>query len=172
MVFLWITSFKGITRFDPGTEDIRNFFFPSGENNNQFNQMAILTAEDGQLFFGGINGLNTIRPDHVREPLNNPGIIFTDFKVLNNPVSIGEQADGRTILTAPIEVTEDVHLNYLDKSFSIEFSAIDFIDPFTHTYAYKMEGFNDEWQETSPGQNSVSYTNLDPGNFHLSCQNQ
>lgn len=162
---LWITSFKGITRFDPQTGAIRNFYFPSGPNNNQFNQMAILTAKDGQLFFGGINGLNTIRPEQVKEELDAPVIIFTSLKVLNDRVSIGELADGRVILTEPIEEASVINLNYLDKSFSIDFSAIDFIDPFNYIYSYKLEGFNDEWQETNPGQNSVTYTNLDPGEF-------
>lgn len=162
---LWITSFEGITRFDPQTREIRNFYFHSGQTNNQFNQMAILTAEDGQLFFGGINGLNTIWPEQVKEELEKPVIIFTDFKVLNNSISIGKQSDGRVLLKRPIEEAEAVHLNYLDKSFSIDFSAIDFIDPYAYTYAYQMEGFDDDWQETNPGQHSVTYTNLDPGNF-------
>lgn len=162
---LWVTSFKGISRFDPQTGHIRNFYFHSGPNNNQFNAAAILTTQDGQLFFGGINGLNTIRPEQVKEELENPSIIFTDFKVLNNSVSVGKQSDGRIILTEPIELAKEVHLNYLDKSFSIDFSAIDYIDPFAHVYSFKMEGFDDDWQETNPGQNSVTYTNLDPGDF-------
>lgn len=162
---LWITFFEGISLIDPTTRDIRNFHFHGGENNNQFNQMAILTAQDGRLFFGGINGLNTIRPEQVKGNNSPPAIIFTRFKIFNNNIPVGEMPDGRVILDRPIEETEKVRLRYLDKSFSIDFSAIDFTDPQEIRFSYKMQGFDIDWQETAAGQNSVTYTNLDPGDF-------
>jgi ligand-binding sensor domain-containing protein/DNA-binding CsgD family transcriptional regulator len=162
---LWVTTFGGISRLNPKTGAIQNFDFRNPHNANQFNQSAILTTTNGKLFFGGINGLNAIHPNQVKNKKGEAEVIFTNFKIFNREVKAGVLPDGRTILERPIEEAEHIQLNYLDKSFSFGFSAIDYTSPLDHQYTYKMEGFDDRWQETAAGQNSVSYTNLDPGNY-------
>jgi ligand-binding sensor domain-containing protein/DNA-binding CsgD family transcriptional regulator len=162
---IWVTSFEGVSIINPEGKVIRSFHFHTKQNNNQFNQMAILTAEDGQLFFGGISGLNAIRPEQVKENNTRPAIIFTDFKIFNNSIPSGKLPDGRVILHQSIEDAEKVYLKYLDNSFSIDFTAIDFTDPLENQFLYMMDGFDSNWQTASPGQHSVTYTNLDPGNY-------
>ena len=162
---LWITTFEGISRLNPVTNEIQNFDFHARLKSNQFNQMAILKAADGQLFFGGIYGLNAIHPEQLKEEKRHPKIIFTDFKVFNKSIPVGELPDGRVILDKPIEIAKEVNLNYLDNSFSIDFSAIDFTSPLENDYLYKMEGFDKNWRSTEIGQHSVVYTNLDPKAF-------
>ena len=127
--------------------------------------MAILTAIDGQLFFGGIHGLHSIRPDQVKERAEEQAVIFTDFRIFNERIPVGPLADGRTILQAPIEGVDQIELSYEDNSFSISFSAIDYTNPLTNQFSYQMEGFDQQWQYTSRGQHSATYTNLDPGNY-------
>lgn len=162
---IWVTSFDGVSLLAPEGKVIRSFHFHDGQKNNQFNQMAILTAEDGQLFFGGIHGLNAIRLEQVKENKLHPDIIFTDFRIFNTSISTGKLPDGRVILHQSIEDAEKVYLKHLDNSFSIDFAAIDFTEPLENQFLYKMEGFDGDWQTTSPGQHSVTYTNLDPGNY-------
>jgi ligand-binding sensor domain-containing protein/DNA-binding CsgD family transcriptional regulator len=169
---LWVTTFEGISRFDPEARTFRNFDFRTPEHANQFNQLAILSAANGTLFFGGINGLNTIHPDQLEACEHQAEVIFTDLKIFNQSIKAGKLPSGRTILERPIEVADRIYLSYLDKSFSFEFSAIDYTNPLDYQYRYRMKGFDDHWQETAAGQHSVSYTNLDPGHYTFQVEYQ
>ncbi len=162
---LWITTFEGISRFNKKTKEFRNFDFRTPAYTNQFNQDAILTDTDGKLFFGGIYGLHAIRPERVVQSYQQPEIIFTDLKIYNKSIPAGKLEDGRIILEQPIENSSHIWLNYLDQSFSIDFTVIDYTNPFENEFAYKMEGFNEDWQYTTSGQNSATYTNLDPDSY-------
>ena len=169
---IWITTFRGISRLNKKTKAIKNFSFRTSQNSNQFNQEAILTDLNGKLYFGGINGLNAIRPEKVKENNIEPEILFTDFKIYNKSIPIGKLPDGRVILEEPIESSSNLWLSYLDQSFSIDFTAIDYTNPLENVFAYQMEGFNDDWQYTSPGQRSVTYTNLDPGTYNFKVKHK
>lgn len=164
---LWISSFEGISKLDKKTESIQNFDFRTLQNSNQFNQEAILSTLNGKLLFGGIYGLNAIRPDKVNNSSQQAEIIFTDLKIYNKSIPVGKLPDGRIILEKPIENSSQIWLNYSDQSFSIDFTATDYTNPLENVFAYKMEGFNKDWQFTSAGQRSVTYTNLDPGAYTL-----
>jgi ligand-binding sensor domain-containing protein/DNA-binding CsgD family transcriptional regulator len=162
---LWITAFEGISRLNPASGAIRNFDFRTFQNTNQFNQMSILKSSNGQLFFGGINGLNTINPDEAQNDTLQSSILFTALKIFNKSIPVGTLPNGRVILAQPIEDAEMLQLSYQDKSFSIEFCATDYIYSKGNIFAYKMDGFDKDWQFTSAGQHSASYTNLDPGSY-------
>jgi ligand-binding sensor domain-containing protein/DNA-binding CsgD family transcriptional regulator len=169
---IWISTFEGLSRLDPESREIRNFDFHSGQNTNQFNQEAILRAQDGKLYFGGINGVNMIQPEGVKAAGFSPRIIFTDFKLFNQSIAPGPRPDGRTILELPIEEAEAVKLSYQDNSFSLSFAGIDYTSPLESVFAYRMEGFDERWQYTVPGQYQVNYTNLDPGQYVFKIKNQ
>jgi signal transduction histidine kinase len=49
---------------------------------------------------------------------------------------------------------------------TLQFSAFNFLSPDKIIYAYKLEGFNDDWQNTGK-DHSVTFTNLDPGSYRL-----
>ena len=162
---IWISTFKGISRLDKKTKAIKNFNFRTSQNANQFNQNAILTDQNGKLYFGGVNGLHAIQPEQVIENNLQPELIFTDLKIYGKSVFVGKQSDGRTILEKNIESSSDIWLSYLDQSFTIYFSAIDYTNPLDNEFAFKMEGFNENWVYTSAGQRSATYTNLDAGTY-------
>jgi len=168
---LWISSYEGISQLNTETGEIRNFNFHTGQNSNQFNQMSSLTAQDGKLYFGGINGLNAIAPESVKAANSNSSIVFTDLKIFNKSIRSGKMADGRTILKKPIESAEEINLQYGDNSFSIEFSVLDFKTSTENLFFYKMEGFDLDWQTSGVGMHSASYTNLDPGEFVFKVKN-
>lgn len=164
---LWLSTYKGIIRFEPETRRLLNFDFHHHPflTANQFNQAAILTDRDGMLYFGGINGLTLINPLHVRFYDVKPALVFTDFRIFNKSVPVGVLADGRTILSRILQETKEIRLSYYDNVFSFEFAALDYTEPFKNQYAYKMDGFDRDWRSTSADQRLVTYTNLDPGTY-------
>ena len=162
---LWITTFKGISRFDKKTKAIKNFDFRTFQNTNQFNQNATLTDSNGKLYFGGVNGLHAIQPEEVIENNLQPELVFTDLKIYGKNVPVGKLEDGRIILENPIESSSDIWLSYLDQSFTIYFNAIDYTNPLANEFDFQMEGFDAHWVRTFAGQRSATYTNLDAGTY-------
>jgi ligand-binding sensor domain-containing protein/DNA-binding CsgD family transcriptional regulator len=169
---LWISTYKGISRLDKASGSIQNFDFRRTAYLNQFNQGAILQAANGMLLFGGINGLHTIHPKNVRPNRQEGELLFTDLKIYNRSVPVGELSDGRVILEQVIEESKDIWLSYLDQSFSIAFTTTDYTNPQGNEFSYQMEGFHDAWQYTAAGQRSVTYTNLHPGTYVFRVKHQ
>jgi len=167
---IWITTYVGISKYDPISKSIQNFDFRTSQNLNQFNQMAILATRENRLFFGGTNGLHSIRPEEVKQQSTEVDILFTDLEVSNKKIPVGPLENGQVILKQPIESAEEINLSYVDNSFSISFSAIDFTSHSGNVYEYKMAGFDDLWHITKPNQHSASYTNLDPGEYVFSVK--
>lgn len=162
---LWISTYEGISCFNPDQRTVMNVNFRNEKNNNQFNQAAILTAEDGRLFFGGIKGIHTIYPDQIRDNQMDSDIILTGFTLFNDRITAGPQADGRTLLSDPIETAEQITIAYTDNAFAFSFTSTDYDNTSEKRFEYQMVGFDKEWRETAPGQHQVSYTNLAPGNY-------
>jgi ligand-binding sensor domain-containing protein/DNA-binding CsgD family transcriptional regulator len=165
--YLWISTFKGISRFDVEKKAFLNFDFQRNPsfNANQFNQSAMVLDTEGVLYFGGINGLTLVRPDNIGFFDQKPSVVLTDFKIFNQSVPVGKLPDGRTILPKNLEDAPDIYLSYYENAFSFEFAALDFTEPLKNQYAYKMEGFDDNWRNTTGEQRLVTYTNLDPATY-------
>jgi ligand-binding sensor domain-containing protein/DNA-binding CsgD family transcriptional regulator len=164
---LWLSAYEGIARFDTDRDSFQNFKFNSKREgqSNQFNQSAILRTAEGDMLFGGINGLNIIKPASIIQNQLKPRIVFTDFKIFDESVIEGVLANGRSIFEGSISQTKQINLSYLDNAFSIEFAALDFTEPSHNQYAFRMEGFDKEWHFNSEELRLVTYTNLDAGTY-------
>jgi ligand-binding sensor domain-containing protein/DNA-binding CsgD family transcriptional regulator len=165
---LWLSAYEGISRFDTERDSFQNFKFNKTRDgrNNQFNQSAILRTSDGEILFGGINGLDIIKPELIVQNSLKPRLVFTDFRVFDVSI-INGNLDGRTLFNGDINDVRDIHLSYKDNAFSIEFAALDFTESSRNQYAFKMEGFDKEWQYNSAEQRLVTYTNLDAGTYYF-----
>lgn len=164
---LWLSAFEGISKFDTDRDSFQNFKFNKTlvGMSNQFNQSAILRTFEGEMIFGGINGLNIIRPDAIVPNKIKAPIVLTDFKVFDVSVATGTLPDGRIIFEGDINETRKIELSYQDNAFSIEVAALDFTEPLRNQYAFKMEGFDKDWHFNPAEQRLVTYTNLDPGSY-------
>ena len=60
---LWLSSDKGLTRFDPRTERFRTYDWRDGLQGDEFNGGAYHRSPRGELFFGGVNGFNAFFPE-------------------------------------------------------------------------------------------------------------
>ncbi|MBL7815199.1 MAG: hypothetical protein JNL70_09320 [Saprospiraceae bacterium] len=162
---IWLSTFKGISCFNPDMRSVLNYDFNQKDNNNQFSSMVAMQAQNGELYFGGINGLTIINPDWVHSHNVKPKVIFTDFKIFNQSISAGENLNGKIYLSQALEQASEIAIPYADNAFSFEFSSLDFTEPYKNQYAYKMDGFDRDWRFATSEQRTVTYTNLDPGTY-------
>ena len=154
--YLWLGTAKGLSKFDPGTETFTNYDVTDGIQSNEFNGAACYKSDAGELFFGGINGFNAFFPEQVQENVYIPPIVLTSFS------QEGKELD----LDVSINSLNEITLNRPDNHFEFEFSALSFSNPAKNKYAYKLEGFDNNWINIG-NRRYGKYTNLPGGEYTL-----
>ena len=158
---LWLSTNKGLSRFHPPTRTFRNFDVRDGLQSNEFNTGAFYRSPDGELFFGGIKGINYFQPAQIKDNPYPPRLAITGFRILEAPVSHREFPN---ILGKAISAADHIVLGYRDNVLSFEFAALDFSAPEKNQYAYRLDNFNEDW--IYAGRNrTATYTNLAPGQY-------
>ncbi len=123
------------------------------------------TTADGQIIFGGDNGYISISPD-ARAHLYEPKVHLTSLEINNKKIS-AEEHDIGGMLSHDIAFTQKITLTYAQRSIAVEFSALHYWQPFRNVYAYKLEGFDKQWNYVSGAENFAVYSNLSPGDYKL-----
>ena len=167
---LWMGTNSSLSMFDPITQVFKNFDISDGLQSNEFNSNAFyVSRKSGEVFFGGVNGINSFFPRDIQDNPNIPSIYLTDFKIFNQSIPvkksyISETKDFQTKfrLDNAIYGTDEMVLSYKDSVISFEFAALEYSTPSKNQYAYKMQGFDQSWIY-SGNRRFVTYTNLDPG---------
>ncbi len=156
---LWLSSNKGLSRFNPKTEQFRNYDVLDGLQSNEFNKVAYKSRR-GELFFGGINGFNAFFPELMKDNSYIPPIVITDFNIFNRSVSLGKNSP----LQQHIGDTREITLSYKQSFFSFDFAALNFLLSSKNQYAYKLEGLDTDWNEIG-NRHHASYTNVPHGSY-------
>lgn len=164
---LWITSSHGLARYSPQIGEgkygsfLKRFSFKDGLQKGEFARNASYKNKEGEMFFGGTQGFNVFRPEEIVNDTIFPDLLITDFKLFNKSVR-AKAAD--SLIKKHICEVESITLNYSQSVFSIEFIALNFVDPERNQYAYMLDGFDPEWNYIGE-KRLVSYTNLLPGEY-------
>jgi ligand-binding sensor domain-containing protein/serine phosphatase RsbU (regulator of sigma subunit) len=151
---LWLSTNKGLSMFNVTTNEFSNFGIKDGLQNYEFNHGAAFKSDNGEFFFGGIDGFNSFYPDSIVKNQIEPNIEITLVELLSE------------------EGTEDVFVGRNNKIqiphknnlLTIEFAALDFTDSKKNKYAYKLEGVEDEWIELG-FRRYATFSNLAAGNY-------
>ncbi|MCK4745604.1 MAG: hypothetical protein KAT15_01140, partial [Bacteroidales bacterium] len=85
---LWLSTEKGLSRFNINTERFTNYFMVDGLLHNQFYWSSSFKSSTGKLYFGSMNGLPSFFPEKIKEHVIEPGVILTDFKIYNQSVQV------------------------------------------------------------------------------------
>ena len=158
---LWLGTEGGLSRFNPKTGQFRNFSTEHGLPDNVFNRPASLKTQQGELVFGSTNGLTIFNPANIFEDTTRVPVVLTDFQLFNRPVVIGDE---NSPLQQSITQADQITLAHNQSVFSLSYAALNYRIPEKNQYAYKLEGFDSEWNNVG-NQRSATYTNLDPGKY-------
>ena len=151
--FLWLSTNRGISKFNTKNYNIINFTQSDGLRNLEFNGGAFCIGKSGKYYFGGTEGITYFYPSTVKKKFFIPSITFTKFKVFDKPLKLTE-----------ILKTNSVTLSYNQNFFSIEFAVLDYSSPENNKYSYKLEGIDKDWVN-SGNRRTASYTNISPGEY-------
>ncbi|MDM8568250.1 ATP-binding protein [Thiotrichales bacterium HSG1] len=158
--YLWLSTNKGLARFNPKTGLSINYDVSDGLQSNEFNTGAYYKNNHDELFFGGINGFNVFNPSQIKDNSYIPPVVITELEIFNKPVKIGADSP----LQQHINVTKTITLSHKQTFFALEFAALNFLHPQNNQYLYKLEGFEPNWNQAG-NRHKVYYTNVPHGEY-------
>jgi signal transduction histidine kinase/ligand-binding sensor domain-containing protein/CheY-like chemotaxis protein len=158
---LWLSTNRGLARFDPRTGEVRSFDAADGLQSDEFNSGAFFRSASGELFFGGIYGFSHFRPEEVRDNPYPPAVVITGLRRLNRREMVG---DTGSVLERSIVETTALRIPARDNILIFEYAALDYSNPSENRYAFRMVGFNDTWVEAGH-RRTATFTNLPPGSY-------
>ncbi|QTD49965.1 two-component regulator propeller domain-containing protein [Sulfidibacter corallicola] len=152
--YLWISTNQGLSRFDILNESFTNFTTKEGLHHNEYNTGAFFKNHLGEMFYGGVEGLTFFHPGRLKLNTHVPNVAITKFLLGGKPLSVPLHPSERRELVLP----------HSRNAFTFEFAVLDFTDPEKNKYAFKMEGFEEEWNYQGSIRR-INYTNIDPGTY-------
>lgn len=161
---LWISTNYGISKMNLNTRNFINYYADDGLQGNEFSRGAAHVDKDGEITFGGINGITFFKPHEIKNETKKLDVHITGFYIHNQPVTKGMKSEAYAIIDTSVMDAETFHISQKDNSFTIEFSAMEFHNPERITYMYTLQNNND-WIILPPGTSNVTFNNLDPGSY-------
>ncbi len=151
---LWLSTSRGLSRFDPVRETFRNYERSDGLESHSFIRSACFKAGDGEMFFGGVTSLTSFFPERVRDSPHSPPVVLTSFKVFDRDLELEQ----------PLRSVRSIELDHQQNFVSIEFAALDYTVPRKNEYSYRLEGVDRDWIRAGT-RSYASYAHLDPGRY-------
>lgn len=163
---LWISTSRGLVRWDTNTDKKEIFTTANGLLSDQFNYNAGFKDQSGRLYFGCVKGLISFDP---------ASFSLSDFTAPLYITSL--QAEGQQIATwndlLNNKLSEDsnrdrtphyIEIPHKKSSLTIEFAALSYTAPEMIQYQYKLEGLDKNWTYLSSNRKAY-FTNLSPGDY-------
>ncbi|MFC2146350.1 two-component regulator propeller domain-containing protein, partial [Acidobacteriota bacterium] len=152
---LWLTTNRGLAKFNPKTKKSRTFTISDGLQGYEFNRgAACYSKKTGIMFLGGFNGFNVFEPEKKTDSWSPPDIVITSFKKLNKNVPLSKS----------ISEIKELKLSYKENVISFGFAALNFSDPENNRYAYKLEPIDKDWIQLE-NKHNVDFTGLGHGKY-------
>lgn len=150
---LWMSTSDGISMFDPVDEVFTNYHRNNGVEISEFTPGSGIVTSNNEVIFGGNEGFILFHPEELKDNAYVPPVVITGLSINNQQVnhSVGY-------------ASKPLRLNYKQSNFTIEFSALNYIFPNQNQYAYKLEGFDREWNHIG-NRREAYYTNIQPGHY-------
>lgn len=160
---LWIATEGNISKLDTQKKELETYSEANRTmSGGTFSEGSRCVADSGMIYFGYSKGLIHLDPDQVSNNTFKPYVALTKFQISNKDIPIGEDSP----LKENIDDLKYIKLNHRQNIISLEFVALDYVDPSRIIYAYMLEGFDKDWIVT-PNQRFANYTNLAPGKYRF-----
>jgi len=158
---LWMSTFNGLSRFNPQKKKFLTYYESDGLLSNQFTYRAALKLQNGELAFGSIAGLNIFNPADLKYRNRMPPLIITSIRI--NNISLSENKHTK-IKTSGGQI-QNITIPHDQAFLSFDFAALDYSTPDKIRYAYLLEGWDKSWNFSK--NRSVTYNNIREGDYTL-----
>ena len=150
--FLWCSTNKGIFKLGDKS-NILQLKKEDGLQENEFNTNVIAKSDDGEMFFGGVNGVSSFYPDAITGFEEKINLVITKISI-NNEEYFKDTA---------VWNIGKIDMPYNQNAVSFDFIAMANNTPGQYIYQYRMDGVDEQWIQNNDMQ-TVRY-HLQPGNY-------
>ncbi len=158
---LWLSTNRGLGRFDTRTYEVRSYMSDDGLPSEEFKQFHDVALPDGRLIFGGIGGYTVFNPARIREDPAKVVVALTGLRI-NNQLITATMPDSP--LQKVVNETDEIVLSNGQNFLSIDFAALEYNQPYKNQYRYKLIGLDKDWIY-SRNVSTATYTNLPPNKY-------
>ncbi len=170
---IWAVTDHGVSNIIPQKQDdgswqftIRSFNSRDGLQKATYNQRSTWLTRDGKVLIGGQGGLDIIDPSLLQEDESKERPVFSGLQIFDQDVAVGTKFNGRVILDEALDVCRKLTLKFNDQ-FTIQLSTNEVRINNHKRFAYKLEGFNENWVKTSELNPNITYNSLRAGSYTL-----
>ena len=150
---LWVISENTLAKFDPENGTFEHYNEKHLQKEIYFSEASPAILQN-QLILGTDAGILKINPTAFSKSSYTPPIVFTSLKIQG----VQQQLD--------LDDLEELKLKPDERNVSFLFAALDYINPTSISYAYRLKGLEEKWNEVENSR-TASYINLPPGNYEL-----
>lgn len=161
---LWVTTNRGVCKISVDDDQLLkvvSYKLSDGLQDFEFLMNASFKLPSGEMFFGGVNGYNAFFPDEVKSNPIKPTVAINQLKLYNEPVDFNSKD---APIDKPMSLAKKVTLNHQQSVMTFGFVALSYDSPEANQYAYKMEGFDADWNEAGTRREAY-YSNLEAGTY-------
>jgi signal transduction histidine kinase/ligand-binding sensor domain-containing protein len=152
----WLGTREGLIIFNTKTLDVIHYNEKDGLRSSVFITNSVYKQDDGTLYFGNVKGYIRFKSENIKSNQYVPPIRITDIMVFNKPHA----------WSTDVSILKEITLRPEENYFTVDFASLNFTQSSDNQYAYKLEGFNEDWVYCG-NQKSVSFSNLDGGTYTL-----
>ncbi len=156
---IWVSTFKGLAMINPTDHTIRTYKSANGLPTEQFNNRSSYKGQNGNLFFGTINGMISFNPKNIEERDFTPPVFITGIQVNNKDIPINTES-----LSTSVVYTKKITLPYNQSSINLDVAALSYNSPELNEYMYTMDNFDIGWTSLKSNRR-IYYTQLPPGRY-------
>ena len=172
---MWVTTSNGVTRIvvqlnaDDGSigYGLYNYDMSDGLLSNESNPGAIMTTKNGDIYLGGLYGINWTRHDTNSNTDQLPRVMLTQLFVGEEEIQIGHSYDGNVLLTQALNETNHIELNNNQNTITVKFAAGNYNQSERLQFKYWLEGRDQAWQNGDAIKHGVTIADLSSGTYTL-----
>ncbi|MEP7374765.1 MAG: two-component regulator propeller domain-containing protein [Chitinophagaceae bacterium] len=157
---LWVSTQSAIVKLNPARTG--NFIYGKkfGIQTNSLIRGGIYKTTKGEILIGHKNGFYSFYPGEFAPIDQSSKTIITNLVINSLPVWPGKGS----VLSKPIEETNNIVLPYSQNNLSFQFAAIDYRAPEMNKYYVMMDGYDNNWREATADK-SAYYLNVPFGSY-------
>jgi len=159
---LWISTNNGLAKFSLTNQDFSVYSVDDGLQDRAYILGAYHQDNQGKLYFGGVNGFNWFTPESLGHKEDTPDVVLEDFLLFNKAV---DEDSLKSRISAGF-----IELSHEDVIFGVEFSAPLATYPEKLQFAYRLDGFDSNWINSTALNRVATYTNIPAGEFELNIK--
>lgn len=164
---IWISTFNGISKFSKKDKTFINYYSEDGLQGNEFTRGAAYKSHNGEMFFGGTNGITCFYPAEITDSIPKPELTISDFQVFGKSINTNSRSGGEAIIKECVNQAKTFNLSHRDNTFRLLFTTMDYGNTSHILYKYRIVQLGRNWLSTRNGENYITFNNLQPGNYTL-----